>query len=292
MAMSGFPPRPGEGNDSRANKRKKYRELSDDEGAEFLGFLRPNESGMDGRFIIIQSEEGERPLKSKGYAWVEVAMRGVFGSEKVEKINFLRDGSLLVKTKNRAQTEKLGKVTQFGGFRVKTKDHPTLNRSKGVIHADNLSEMTEEEIKDWMAVYGVVEAHRVTRKVNGVVTKTSTYILTFNRPTLPKELKFDYVNYKVQVYIANPYQCYQCGKYGHGSKKCQNSPVCLRCGGRQHDQATPCEAFCLHCEKAGHSCTDHKCERWLFEKKICKVRAEKGLSFLEAKKICEREAAN
>ena len=58
----------------------------------------------------------DKTLKSRGWPWVQMGIRGVLGnSDKLEKANFLSDGSLLVKTKNETQTDKLLKTQQLAG---------------------------------------------------------------------------------------------------------------------------------------------------------------------------------
>ena len=63
-----------------------------------------------GSYLKITLKSGVQ-VKSKGWPWVQAALRGVLGREKVEKANFLRDGSLLIKTKNKYQADKLMQVS-------------------------------------------------------------------------------------------------------------------------------------------------------------------------------------
>jgi len=65
--------------------------------------------------------------------------------------------------------------------------------------------------------------------------------------------------------------CCGCGQIGHTSSDCTNEPKCPNCTGNQ-------PAFSKSCPK------------WLFEKRIQQVKAEKGISFIEACKIVSAES--
>ena len=88
----------------------------------------------DGVFLTIKLKSG-KPLKGYGWPWVQQCVRGIIGGrEKLAKANFQKDGSLLVKTKNEKQTEKLMKAQQFGSEECVTEKDTRLNTSRGTIH--------------------------------------------------------------------------------------------------------------------------------------------------------------
>ena len=63
--------------------------------------------------------------------------------------------------------------------------------------------------------------------------------------------------------------------------------MCLRCGSGKH--MGECDVRCLHCHSEEHSCTDRRCPKWKDENEICQVKAEKNVSFFQARKIWESE---
>ena len=66
-----------------------------------------------GSYLKIKLSSG-KPLRSKGWPWVQLGVRGILGrTEKLQKATFMNDGSLLVKTQNETQTEKLLKTKTF-----------------------------------------------------------------------------------------------------------------------------------------------------------------------------------
>ena len=99
-------------------------------------------------------------------------------------------------------------------------------------------------------------------------------------------IKLDYVKYNVRKFVPRPLICFSCGKYGHGSKACKEKEKCLRCGSDRHSGG--CDAKCLHCGTSDHSCTDKKCPKWTEESEICKIKAERDVSY-QARQIWTKE---
>ena len=175
----------------------------------------------DGSYLKI-SLKSDKPVKSKGWPWIQSAVRGVIGRDKVEKASFLRDGSLLVKTKNDTQTKKLLQANALLGEACEVTRDPKLNTSKGTIQAYDLLDLTEDEVTEWLSEFGVVGAKRFTRRSAGKVEPTPTLLLTFDMPTCPQKIELDYVTYHIKKYIPNPLMCFNCGEFGPVS---QNLPI-------------------------------------------------------------------
>ena len=47
---------------------------------------------------------------------------------------------------------------------------------------------------------------------------THTYILTFEKPSIAKEIRNGYTIERVEQYIPAPLQCFKCQKFGHHKK--------------------------------------------------------------------------
>ena len=92
----------------------------------------------------------------------------------------------------------------FHNLKIKTYPHKTLNSSKGVIRNKGLSQCSREEILVKLKNQSVTDIKRITIKKENQTMQTNTYILTFNSPTTPKEIKIGYINEKIEQYIPNP----------------------------------------------------------------------------------------
>ena len=253
----------------RALKRTRVDEMS---------FWGDADEGTQGVYLQLKLTSG-KSVKERGWPWVQTCVRGILGrQEKVAKANFMADGSLLVKTKNEVQTDKLLKAQLFGGEECVVQRDARLNQSKGIIHAPDLIDLSELEICGWFEEFGVVGVKRFTRKVGEEVQRTPTLLLTFNTPTCPSQLQFDYVRYPVKKYIPNPLLCHNCGKYGHAQERCKAESICLNCASKKHEGT--CSPKCINCGEAGHGCLSKTCSVWKTERDICEIKVDRDVSYV------------
>ncbi|XP_043232073.1 uncharacterized protein LOC122386694 [Amphibalanus amphitrite] len=263
---------------SRASKRVR----EDDTVVNFW-----SEDDDSGSYLSVKLQSGQ-PLKERGWPWIQMCVRGILGSkDKVDKANFLNDGRLLLKTKDSAQTEKLLKVCKFGDEACVIEKDEKLNQSRGTISAPDLMGLPEDEIVGWLSSFGVVAARRFTRRVGNHTEKTPIILLTFDRPTCPSRLEFDYVVYQVRQHIPNPLICLQCGKYGHMQARCQVEAVCLKCGEQKHEGT--CSQTCIHCGDGTHDCLSRQCPKWKKEKAICEIKVTRDVSYAHARRLYDKE---
>ena len=234
-----------------------------------------------GSYLKIKLTSG-KPLKSKGWPWVQLGVRGILGAtDRLEKASFLSDGSLLIKTKNETQTDKFLHTKSFAAEECEVVRDQRLNQSRGTIQAYDLLDLSEDEVVGWLGEFGVVGAKRFTRKNNGMMENTATLLLTFDRPSCPTKLQLDYVTYHVHQYVPNPLLCYRCGRFGHPEARCQHDQICLQCGKAKHEGE--CTRWCVNCKQAGHSCLARDCEVWQKEKEICRIKVEHEVSYSQAR---------
>ena len=240
----------------------------------------------NGSYLKIKLTSG-KPLKSKGWPWVQLGVRGILGAtDRLEKASFLSDGSLLIKTKSESQTDKFLHTKSFAGEECEVVRDQRLNQSRGTIQAYDLLDLSEDEVVGWLGEFGVVGAKRFTRKTNGKVENTATILLTFDKPSCPTKLQLDYVTYHVHQYVPNPMLCYRCGRFGHPEARCQHDQICLKCGQAKHEGE--CNSWCVNCKKAGHSCLARDCEVWQKEKEICRIKVEREMSYSQARQHYEK----
>ena len=118
------------------------------------------------------------------------------------------------------QAEIILKQKKIHNIDIKAYPHERLNTSKGVIRNGELSLCSIMEIKNELKKQNVIDVKRITIKKQNEIIETNTYILTFNNPKPPLEIKIGYTVVKVETYIPNPRRCHNCQKYGHLKQYC------------------------------------------------------------------------
>ncbi len=216
-------------------------------------------------------------------------LKGIQGISPSLKVKRLRNGSLLLECEHLRQAKTLKKTTQLGQVPVKASPHKTMNSCQGIIRCREISDMSDDDIKQELASQGVSRVKQFTRKTDGHVKKTSTFLLTFNSTTLPKSINVGYLKVKVEVFVPNPLRCYGCQRYGHGQNSCKGQKVCFRCGMQDHGD-DPCTGplHCVNCA-GSHSSNSKQCPMWTKECAIQKRKVHDNLSYIEAKKLVEAE---
>ena len=106
---------------------------------------------------------------------------------------------------------------------------------------------------------------------NGELKNTNTIVLTFARPTVPKNIKVAYMVVRVEVYIPNPMMCHKCQHFGHVAKFCRSKDyICANCGGREcgpdHKECKN-STCCPHCSEK-HTSFSKDCKTWKLEKEV------------------------
>ena len=93
----------------------------------------------------------------------------------------------------------------------------------------------------------------------------------------------------MSAYIPNPLRCYKCQRFGRGKTTCKGTATGATCGQVGHS-AENCrnQPKCTNCPGA-HSASSKECPKWALEKKVQAIKAERGVSFIEARRIVTTE---
>ena len=110
----------------------------------------------------------------------------------------MKNGTLLVETTRKTQTENLKKQTSFFGVPVEVTEHKSLNSSKGIIRNPILRSENEENILEYLKPQGVTHVKRFTIRMNHEIVNTNTLLLTFNSVIPPKHSKFSTKLFKLK----------------------------------------------------------------------------------------------
>ena len=140
-----------------------------------------------------------------------------------------------------------------------------------------------------MGEQGVTDVRRINVHRDGALKPTNTFVLTFDSPVLPANVKIGFIQAKVDVYIPNPLRCYKCQVFGHHENKCGRQAMCVNCSMPEHCASGQCQrpAKCANCS-GDHSANSKDCPQWEKERKILKIKCENNLSFPEARKQFEQ----
>jgi hypothetical protein len=103
---------------------------------------------------------------------------------------------------------------------TKVTPHKSLNSCKGVICCRNLRDCSDEKVLEALSKKSVTEVKHIFAKKNGSSLLTNTFILTFDKPILPKSVKVAYLNVSVEPFVPIPLRCYNWQKFDHGKSAC------------------------------------------------------------------------
>jgi len=252
--------------------------------------LNNQDSQSDGyvRWFVVHVTDESKPIGRLSPFLIDKALKAAAGDLKT--VTRLQKGDILLEASTSTQSRCLSHLKDIVGCPVSVTPHRTLNSCKGVIRCRDLVDCDKAEILSELNNQHLTDINNITvRGDSGSRRNTNTFIVTFNLPSVPKHLKIGFIRVSVSVYIPNPLRCFNCQKFGHGSRTCKGATTCATCGQVGHG-ATECHnnPKCVNCAGA-HSASSKECPKWVVEKKVQAVKAERGISFIEARKIVTSE---
>jgi len=248
-----------------------------------------NSSASSDRYFILSASDGSG-LSSISPFILGKAIKLQAGP--VADVRKLRNGTVLIKTRDDRQAAAVQGLHKIGETSVKVAAHRTLNYCKGVIKCRELIACTDEEIAEELKTQGVVQCTNISVKTEqGDRRKTNTFILTFHSTTLPSFIRVsDFLRVSVTAYVPNPLRCFKCQRFGHGQNSCSRDSVCARCATRGHT-ADHCsnEPKCANCA-GDHPAFSRDCPVWSKEKRVQEIKVDNGVSFVEARKLVNSQS--
>jgi hypothetical protein len=235
------------------------------------------------RWFMIQSTDNSQSLSKLSPFVIGKALKCQIGDLKTVKR--LQRGDLLVEAATAAQSNLLQKLSDIAGNPVKVDPHRSLNVCKGVIRCREIALCNKDEIIKNLSHQGVTDAAVIMTGTGEERHSTNTVILTFQGTQPPKFITSYYLRIPVSIYIPNPLRCYNCQKFGHGSRTCKGHLTCARCGTVGHSDKDCTDApRCVNCT-GSHAAYSKDCPKWAIEKRIQQLKAERNISFVEARKL-------
>ena len=136
------------------------------------------------RFTIIESLQDIRLDQLSPFL---IEKKIISSSYNLKNVKKLQTGNLLVEIVTKKHAENLLKMEKFHNLKCCAYPHTKLNTSKGVVRSKELSLTTPEEIEMAFKKQGIKKYRRVTIHRNDETIQIYTYILTFEKPSIPKK---------------------------------------------------------------------------------------------------------
>ena len=106
-----------------------------------------------------------------------------------------------LKVRNENHVKKLLKMEKLiDGTCVKVSIHPTLNTVRCVVYCAEVSDLSEDELKDYLKDQKVTEVRRITRKIGNQRTNTPSMILTIGKTVAPEYIEFGYIRARTRPF--------------------------------------------------------------------------------------------
>lgn len=260
-----------------------------------MGFDRPPDPGGQvfprlgleekrrGKFLLVESKDENMPLSK-----VKIGIMTKFLQHHVPgyvDVNLTKDGKMVVLAAERTDARKVVGEWDVGwnGLKVNISLHTTLNSVKGTFYSNILQDDDIEEMMPELKKQDISKIERMKRWKNGKLEDSPVFLVTFDTPKLPKEVKIGYLKCSVRIYYPRPLRCGSCLSYGkHTTKRCSSSTkYCKTCSNPlPHQECGPMK--CKNCSKP-HDAFNKECEVYQDQLMVMRIKTDRNISFVKAK---------
>lgn len=246
------------------------------------------------RYLVISRTNSTDTLANVSPFLIKKVIDNVCGGE-VSQCKKLRNGTILVKTKNVKQAMSLMKLISLTpSITIDVTEHKFLNTCKGVVYCNALRGIEESEILEELKSQSVIEVNKIFKKVNGVLQETGLVVFKFAQSSLPDYIYVGYEKINIRTYIPMPLRCNKCLRFGHLAKFCENMKTCCNCA-KTHELEEEYEICinemnCINCDNANnpakrHHCKDRVCPVFVYEKELQTISTLEKVNRKTAEKI-------
>lgn len=242
---------------------------------------------------------GARPLSkffSNEIALSAALTNSPFGKAGIGHISRNPRRQLLVVTMKGDSPEDLTqllRVTRLGSWNVKCRLPVNQTMSTGVIGPLG-EDVSDEELTSVLRDSGHKDlkdarAERILKGKDKI--KTPMFKIYISSSTLPEYLYVGYQRYKLNPFVAEPWQCYKCQHFGHSAISCKGAARCVACGGAHsvkdcHNTGGP---LCCNCG-GPHTANYGGCPLMRQAKQVEKARSNLKVSYRDALKSVRASA--
>ena len=200
------------------NKSKRKYNVDNSHDFPNLGTSKKTKPNSCPKFILIKNVVEDKPIKSFNIFAVSKAIESIT-LEQTLQTTFTREGHLLILAKNESQANKFLKATKFSNLcDIKVQYHPTLNICKGVIYAEDLANLSEDEIVEGLKSQHVTDCKKIKKMKEGKLVNTPLHIISFNRYDIPS---------KIEVACQTEAKCFVCSSADHKHSLAKTSSLSI-----------------------------------------------------------------
>lgn len=243
------------------------------------------------KYLIMERINSENTLEKISPFLIQKVIDGTING-KLEMCKKIRNGKVLIKTKNINQAIKLLKLKSLSpDIQVKIEEHEKLNISKGVIYSTDLIYLTDKEIIDELKAQYITEIRRIKKVKDNIAKDTGLFILTFKLSKIPQYINVGYERISVRHYIPPPLRCRNCFHFEHHESECKKPKMCINCNQQYHlddkieQQKCEKETQCTNCRSTTHTAISKICPVYQKQKEIMKIKVIENTDIKTAKKI-------
>lgn len=283
---------------NKVTKKRIINNMNDHNGKSDVVFLSREQTKelTSPKFLVMVRKNSEHTLSNVSPFLLKKIVDNTCDGE-VDHCKKLRNGSILIKTRNEKQAKQLMTLTNITpDICVEVSEHNSLNNTKGVFYTHSLKGMSEEEILENLKTQNVIHIKKILKKEDKNLIETGLFIATFGFNYLPNKITLGYESVILRPYIPYPLRCFNCFRFGHPTKFCKSTKLCDNCSSPVHideeeDEICLNGRSCINCIKFNvlgncyHSPLDKNCPIFLKEKEIQHLKTTRKVSTKEATKM-------
>ena len=221
---------------------------------------------------------------------------------KPQTINYIKNGSVNLQV-TLQEANKMLTLKKLGTYQILVEKHAYKNRVRGEIKSSIVALSPTSELEEGLSSQGVIQVRKLEKpkrdgadnivrdQANKIIyVPSGKAILTFEKESLPTEIKLFGENHIVEQHEPDPFQCKSCFDYGHLKKHCKSAvPICGWCSQKEHTKpGERCnnQPKCRH-DQQNHPNFSKDCPTYIKEKEINLISELRKISYRDARRVLE-----
>lgn len=244
----------------------------------------------------VRNHQGGDDINADNVVFVKVTNMADVDHDELIKVIIAKSGEIRsyskagvytkIKCLSATQMHKLLNVNKIGDFMVEVSEPRQSNQNTTLNKQIIFNVPLKRTIEEITSATHATSAWRMTRRVEGVATPTTTIVLTYDKDiAVPDVVYINYLTYRPRQYVNRPLRCFKCMNYGHTQKYCRKTEnTCPICGGKHPYEECPNPKgprTCANC-KGAHSAAFTGCPMYIKSQEITKISQTDKISYRDA----------